>query len=531
MQIKRQKFRLIYFSFANALDLREGGAVMACDEILESKNNKIYSPRWVLFRYLRFLISISCILALVNCATEAQKIPEYYKKEAASGVPDRKTVALIAVLDPPQIEGIDLGFTRTQGAAGGAAGGAVAGAGEALNALSGCGGDAACGAALLLLLPVFVVGGAVIGGVSGASRGDDAKKLAQGERDARKMLDSAFLENALLDQALSYARQNTDLEFARMPSSDQPKMLETPNYQSLANRNFDSALEINLLSMSLERSLEIRATARLIEVDTGNIVSQANYTFLSERRRLEDWMANGAAALSEAIDRGLRTLAEDIVDENFLLFYPPFDRTMQQVQEEGQTFLPDPGGPGHVPHYALAPIYPPIEFCFFCEGPFDTSPHRAIGNMDFVSVNSLSPELRWEPFPREFDLLTPKSQPVHISDVSYDLRVFEAGRAAHVKIVLVPAAEIYSKRGILTSRHRIESPLEACTDYFWTVRARFKLDGRRRATEWAGAFELWGGQEKPWNLRRRLFSIPDWAPALRPDGPEWFYFPFRTPCS
>jgi hypothetical protein len=493
---------------------------MNYDESSLSKTINMYSFRDTISQYLRFAVSILCIAALLSCTTEAQRLPEYYKREAAGGVADTRSVALVAILDPPQIEGVDLGFTRSEGAAGGAAGGAAAGLGESLNVFADCGGEAACAAAFLLLLPVFVVGGAVIGGVSGASRGEDADKLARGEREAREILDSASLENSLLEQALSYARQNSALEFARTPSSDQQRMLETPDYRALAQRNFDTVLEINLLSISLERSLEIRAAARLIEVGSGNIVSQANYTFLSERRGLKEWMAEGAAALSEAIDRGLRTLAEDIVDENFLLFYPPFDRTMQQVQETGQTILPDPGGPGHVPHYALAPIYPPIEFG-----------GRAFGNRKFVKVNSVSPRLSWESFPRDFDLLTPGNRPVDISNVGYDLRVFEAGRSTGT--FLVPAAEVYSARGVLTSSHRIESPLDACTGYFWTVRARFKLDGRSRVTEWAGAFELWGGHEKPWNLRRGLYSsvMVEWVAYNKPDGPEWYYFAFRTPCS
>jgi hypothetical protein len=153
----------------------------------------------------------------------------------------------------------------------------------------------------------------------------------------------------------------------------------------------------------------------------------------------------------------------------------------------------------------------------------------------------VQPTLQWERFPRDHDRIDADGQYHQISNVRYDLRVFDAAIPSSTNIVLVPARQVYDGRDISEPYHKIESGLNACSDYFWTVRARFRLDGQVRVTEWAGAFDVAGWSEKPWNLRRGLLSYkqpPDWLAAgltgMRPpvpDGPEWFYYPFRTPCN
>jgi hypothetical protein len=117
-----------------------------------------------------------------------------------------------------------------------------------------------------------------------------------------------------------------------------------------------------------------------------------------------------------------------------------------------------------------------------------------------------------------------------ITDVSYELRVYNAGRPAHSfyrSLIGVPTQLIYDVRNIDSPYHKIESSLDACKRYFWTVRARFKLDGRIRVTEWAGAFDVASWSLRPWNLRK---GVVEYRMGMLPDGPEWFYYPFSTPC-
>lgn len=77
------------------------------------------------------------------------------------------------------------------------------------------------------------------------------------------------------------------------------------------------------------------------------------------------------------------------------------------------------------------------------------------------------PELRWEPLPA--GAFGPQFT---VSEVLYDLRVFEG------------PAVVYSRDGLTESRHRIETTLTPGKNYTWTVRARFRVDGARRRTDW-----------------------------------------------
>lgn len=125
-------------------------------------------------------------------------------------------------------------------------------------------------------------------------------------------------------------------------------------------------------------------------------------------------------------------------------------------------------------------------------------------------AGSLHPVLAWEAFPRFEDREEgPKGFVDRISDVTYDLKVwkFLDGRTAapvyersgikaleawkeemavpeHItEFGMVRQSPILRREGIAS--HRIETPLEAATQYIWTVRARFKLDGKARVTRWS----------------------------------------------
>ena len=474
---------------------------------------------------------------LNGCTTDAPKTPGYFATDIDSHTPRISRIALVTDLTPPEIEGVNLGFTRGEGAAGGFAGGATTGALLTLNlaaevTATGMAAGAA-GAAIALLLPVFVVGGAIAGTVSGVAAGYPADMLAEAEANAQNMLNSAYLQTELLKHAQDYGIDNTDFEFIRMPKSDPETLLDKPDYKVLSDESIDVVLEVELLRFSLEYYLEVEARARLISTQTGTVLSDGYYKFLSEPRRLEEWIANGATPLTETIQRGLQRLAEDIVDENFLLFYPnePKQEISQQADKasdeiDDETVELQYEEDDFVPHYVLSPIYPVLDMCFFCEG----HPSRAIGNLEFVAVDSIQPTLQWESFPRVYDVINIDGLSQQITDVRYELRIYNAGKPVHSfygGLIGVPTQLIYDVRDIYSPYHKIGSGLDACKRYFWTVRARFKLDGRSRVTEWAGAFDVADWSSRPWNLRK---GIVEYKMGMMPDGPEWFYYPFSTPC-
>jgi hypothetical protein len=466
------------------------------------------------------LLIMSLLMEVTACASGAPEHPEYFASDYESQIPAIRRVALITDLTPPEIESIDLGFTKGEGATAGV----LEGLSNALSGMEGCSGDF-CGVALLLVLPIFMLGGAVAGAASGVDSGYSADKLADAEESAQNMLNSAYLQVELLDRAQSYGRENVDLEFIRVAGTDPETLVDKPDYKAFSDKSIDVVLEVELLRLSMEYSIKVEARARLISTKTGAVLSDGQYTFLSERHRLESWLANDASLLKKVIERGLETLAEDIIDENFLLFHPnePKREIPQQadeiIDEMGDEAL-EPQYEEHisVPYYVLSPIYPKLDTCFWCD-------IRAIGSLELVEVDSVQPTLRWESFPRGYDLIDANGQPQQISDVRYELRVFNI---AGSYLVVIPAQLIYEARDITEPYHKIESGLDTCKGYFWTVRARFKLDGRLRVIEWAGAFNVGGWNEKPWNLRRGLTQYK--FSGLPVDGPEWFYFPFRTPC-
>lgn len=95
-----------------------------------------------------------------------------------------------------------------------------------------------------------------------------------------------------------------------------------------------------------------------------------------------------------------------------------------------------------------------------------------------VEVDSFQPALRWESFPRPHDREADKEEILNrIGSVTYDLKIWRSEND-------FPAAIIYSRQGLPKPYHKIENPLETCTKYFWTVRAKFQYDGQTRVTEW-----------------------------------------------
>jgi hypothetical protein len=124
------------------------------------------------------------------------------------------------------------------------------------------------------------------------------------------------------------------------------------------------------------------------------------------------------------------------------------------------------------PVYGLRPEYPEPKL----ESPFLSlePPARAA----FVKVDSLQPTLQWESFPDSNDRSVELEWLLgRIRNVSYDLKLY---RAEHD----YPAEVIYARSGLPWPSHRVETPLKPSATYFWTVRARFELDGVTRVTPW-----------------------------------------------
>jgi hypothetical protein len=120
-----------------------------------------------------------------------------------------------------------------------------------------------------------------------------------------------------------------------------------------------------------------------------------------------------------------------------------------------------------------------------------------------------SPTFRWEQFPRQQDRQELDPRGNRIAAVSYEFRLWKVGAALislgiqgtkkrgrfaegdykysweHACRDTDPGEVVLSKKGLLTPQYHVEIPLEPDSYYFWSVRAHFTLDGKRRATEWS----------------------------------------------
>lgn len=97
---------------------------------------------------------------------------------------------------------------------------------------------------------------------------------------------------------------------------------------------------------------------------------------------------------------------------------------------------------------------------------------------EFVDVESLRPSLRWQLFPgpelrkRDANLASDR-----VREVRYELRIWRTEHGYSGDLV-------YERDDLSEPQHALEESLEPSTNYLWTVRARFELDGTTYVTEW-----------------------------------------------
>ena len=108
--------------------------------------------------------------------------------------------------------------------------------------------------------------------------------------------------------------------------------------------------------------------------------------------------------------------------------------------------------------------------------------------------------MRWETFPRKEDAEAAPEPMARVRNVRYDLLVASEKNG-------VPSGLVYSRDGIESNSHTLENALEPGRRYFWTVRARFDLDGDTYVTEWARSAFYGHALTSP-NMWSYRFSTP-----------------------
>lgn len=109
---------------------------------------------------------------------------------------------------------------------------------------------------------------------------------------------------------------------------------------------------------------------------------------------------------------------------------------------------------------------------------------------EFVEVDSLTPTFRWQPL--DIALVTPlhPMEHAHVAHVRYELRIWQTVIKSTGKLV-------YVQDRLAANEHRITRPLRPGTQYYWSIRAHFEVNGERRITEWTLAGYLLRSETVP----------------------------------
>lgn len=302
-----------------------------------------------------------------------------------------------------------------------------------------CGSGAMCGAVVAAWVGVCGIS-MVAGAAMGAAASPRAEAARASEAVMAGALDARLIQETLRDQV-------TAAFSARGVTPVDPQHADTLAEVALSKAGLDS-----------QHQLYMHATVRLVRRTDGAELSSTEYVHTGPKYLLALWSQDGAELLLAALKAGYEALGAHIHDSVFLL-YPFADREWQ-------------AGSILVTAYGLAPL-----------DPWLVTPWLSL-----PQVASLQPTLRWQAFPREADLAADPGAMARVRNVRYDLVIAREQD-------LAPEEIVYRREGLTQTAHTLEAPLAGGTNYYWTVRARFELDGRERVTAWGSthyaARETW----------------------------------------
>lgn len=395
--------------------------------------------------------------------------------------------------------------------------GKAAAEGVGLGALGGVAGTAQAmvlsGPLAVLLLPVFVPIGAVYGAVAETSVAASDEAIAAGRLALQKAIGQLQLQQRMKKSVIAELRAEAVGESVSVDENAGPASPDDrPGYPRV---DAPMVLELSVLDAGFSRrptatrkdgyALVLTTQARLLDTRSQAVLDLMKHAHRSEARTATEWLQDNAASFERAVDEAIQSNARDIVLEFFRLYYPP---SPAEPQVDAHRL---------VPLHVLNPIHPePRRGGLDLREIVSRKYIKGWAGFDVVPVNGLQPTFRWEALPRPIDLPGSEGDPRHFSDVTYEMSVFRAvvKRTDSVR-TYVAGPLVYARNGLTEPWHRIEAPLQACVRYAWTVRARFKLDGQPRVTEWTVSTGA------PWKQRRSV-EPPE------QDASE-FYLLFRAP--
>jgi hypothetical protein len=411
---------------------------------------------------------------------------------------------------------------------GGAAKGAAESAAGSAIILGALGATATGYAAVTLafMAPYVIVVAAAASAAQGARTALPAEKAREIESTLNDTLAKLDAQRALADRLAAIVKSETWVQLRTVEAKGPAGTTDSPTYAALGPAGVDAVIEIAVSEIGFLRcesldiygnpndlrcppdfrrkpmvSLYMLARARLVRVSDGTELFARQFRYASPHRDFAQWAADGGRMLAAEFERAYGELAGRINDE--LLLVAPFELP----NLTGFDALPDNPLFGLC---GLVPVYPKAEPITISEALAISFTRRddlcLMSPIRFGTVDSLRPTLRWSAFPRELDREKLASALLEkVRDVTYDLRIWEAERCERGRLV-------YERTGLSSPEHRLETVLAPAQRYFWSSRARFAVDDRPMATDWAffDAYTCRPNDVAPewWGERNHRFMTP-----------------------
>jgi hypothetical protein len=352
-----------------------------------------------------------------------------------------------------------------------------AASGAATNSFLNCVGQ--LGPAIIGVVPaIFCAAGAAIGAGFAAATAEKAENLEGMPEAIQAALGEYYSHDALRAEVVRVAHEDTGnlagIKAIDMPSA--PMSATAP----VADTMLEVGVEELLLPVwarsgatNLPSPISVRARARVVRMSDARVLFNKSYRFTTEAHRFVIWGAEGAAKVRFALGRGFTQLAQEIV-EDVLLVYP----LMPGFGDVGRY------GDSRREPYLVQPLNPPAH-----EYDFNGRPYPS-------GAGSVEPTFAWEAFPGpQAERADFQGALERLAKLRYDVRIYVVDRRqGRLRLVL-------ERRGIEGTSYRPEQPLAPDSEYVWSVRARFELDGNQRTTRWSGD---WMGR----GVRGFLFYTP-----------------------
>lgn len=260
--------------------------------------------------------SLGLLVWITGCATATQPFGPVIPEEIRTKI---HTIAVSPATEVPEAK-----FQMpAKGWSGGLGRGAAAGAGGMLEAGTGSGN--ALGFALALALPPPAT---LIGGIYGAIAANPTKMVEEADAVLKKALVDLKMQESLRDRVLELVRARTRYE-AILLANDRPRPAERASPSGTGQEPaYDTALQTTVLLVGLAGEGSINPDLRLI-LQAMPGLSRTEDAFEQVILRLEyrggphrftEWAANDAQLFRDEVARAYQELAEQIVEELFLVY-------------------------------------------------------------------------------------------------------------------------------------------------------------------------------------------------------------------